>query len=167
LGGAARTAQPKMAVDRAPDILNWRFADNPAHSYDLWTRGDEALAVSHLADKHGARILYICELMGGVADMAGMVETIVDHYSDQKPEVAFSWAIEDSPVSGAFSQAGFFKLPDRLRPITINFGARGAGRDPGVVPDRREWMLSYLVQTRSEHRQAAREASRRTAYGVL
>ncbi|MFY9655516.1 MAG: hypothetical protein WAK01_02860 [Methylocystis sp.] len=139
-----RLSTPKMALDRAPDILNWRYADNPAYSYDLWTKGDEALAVSRLTDKHGARILYICELIGSVDDMADMVETILDHYADQQPEVAFAWAIEGSPVCAAFSQAGFFKLPDRLRPITINFGARGSGRDPGCVPDRCEWMLSYL-----------------------
>ena len=135
---------PKIAVDRSVDILNWRFVDNPAYRYDLWTKGQEALAVSRLVDKHGARILYICELMGNVFDMASMIETIVAHYSDQRPEVAFAWAIKGSPVHMAFRKGGFFDLPDRFRPISINFGAGGAGGDVSCVPDRVGWHLSYL-----------------------
>ena len=136
---------PQIAVDRSLDVLNWRFANNPVYKYDMWTKGQEALAVSRLVDKHGARIVYICELMGSVADMASMVETIVAHYSDQRPEVAFAWAIKQTPVHTALTKGGFFDLPDRIRPISINFGARGAAeRDCHRARYESGWHLSYF-----------------------
>ncbi len=135
---------PKIAVDRSPEILNWRFVSNPAFKYDLWAIGHEAIAVSRMQGIHGERVLQICELMGDVADMASLVETIIAHYADQRPDYAMAWAIGGTPVYTALHEAGFFDLPDRFRRNKIYFGARGVAGDKSAVPDQGDWHLSLF-----------------------
>jgi hypothetical protein len=135
---------PKIAVDRSPEILNWRFVTNPAFKYDLWAIGYEAIAVSRMQKIHNERVLQICELMGSVDDMAGLVDAIIAHYAHQRPDYAMAWAIEGTPVHTALREAGFFNLPDRFRRNKIYFGARGAGGDRSAVPDQCDWHLTLF-----------------------
>ena len=135
---------PKIAVDRSPEVLNWRFVSNPAFKYDLWAIGHEAIAVSRIQEIHGERVLHICELMGDVADMASLVDTLIAHYADQRPDYAMAWAIRGSPVHTALHEAGFFDLPDRFRRNKIYFGARGVAGDRSAVPDQSDWHLTLF-----------------------
>jgi hypothetical protein len=135
---------PKIAVDRSPEILNWRFVTNPAFKYDLWAVGHEAIAVSRIQETHGERVLQICELMGSVDDMAELVDAVIAHNAHQRPDYAMAWAIGGTPVHTALREAGFFDLPERIRRNKVYFGARGAGGDRSAVPDLCDWHLTLF-----------------------
>ena len=58
--------------------------------------------------------------------------------------VALAWCFRHSPNARAHFRAGFFPLPERLRPIELHFGVRVLDESlTQVLRDRRNWYISY------------------------
>jgi len=145
--------QAGVAVVRDSEWLNWRLCDRPQGGYRNVVRRDaqgqiEALVSTVLVEKHGGRILYVMEAMGrepaGKA-VSGLLRAEIARAARSGADAVLAWCAPDSPNRKAFRRAGFFPLPDRLRPITINFGAKPLSDDlPEEARRGRSWYLSYV-----------------------
>jgi GNAT superfamily N-acetyltransferase len=134
----------EIALDRTADFLNWRYTRHPQNKYDIWARDDGSFVVCTMADKHGAKIVYLTEAIGEAATVTDIAREAMRHYQAQGAEIALAWSIEGNPIRRALTSAGFLPFADRLRPIEINAGARR--RDADVhqhFADRSAWFLSY------------------------
>ena len=135
------------ATIRDKNFLNWRLFHGPdAKAYRVVADPDPvhgALLATRTAEKHGARIAYIMEAMGGPS----LRELLVSELARLRvngEEVALAWSYPWSPNYRALRDAGFLPLPERLRPINIWFGARSISSAAIVAQTPTNWYLSYL-----------------------
>lgn len=131
--------------------LNWRLIDRPENDYRCFGHGGErlnAMVATRLADKHGGRILYIMEAMSAPeADdaLSAMIAAGVRIAARERADVALAWCPPNSHNRKIYRKAGFFPLPERLRPITMHFGSKALeGSVPPAVGEADAWYLSYL-----------------------
>jgi len=135
-----------VATVRDRAYLDHRLMRGPyADLYHVVADEDEteAIVATRVADKHGGRIAYVMEAMGG-AGLHDMLRSEMARLRDSGVEVALAWAYPWSPNYAAFRRAGFFPLPERLRPIRIWFGAKALSRAGALALDPKAWYLSYL-----------------------
>jgi GNAT superfamily N-acetyltransferase len=142
------------AVDRTHDMLNWRFVDHPAATYEtLGVRdgdgGLRAFVTWHLAgEKHGGSIGYIMEAMslpGAERDLKQLLNAAVGAMRVQKADAVLAWSAGNAPNHSAFRRAGFWPMPEKIRPIILHFGGRALsdeGQAATAAPD--AWYLSYF-----------------------
>lgn len=131
------------AVERDAAYLNWRLFDHPSARYDALMTED-AFAVGTVAEKHGGRIGYVMEALGPAPALAPLIGAIVAGFRARRADAALAWCLPHSPNYAAYRKAGFLPFPDRLRPITLHFGARALGAPLDGLADPRRWYVSYL-----------------------
>ncbi len=144
-------SQVHIAVVRDADFLRWRLArpDAKYKTLALYRAGRLMGFVSTVVrSKHGGRTAYIMELMV-VPGEHRVAEVLLQHAVDdlraQGADAALAWCFDHSPTRDAYRAAGFWRLPRRLRPIQLHFGARRlAAREDAAVGNRESWYLSYL-----------------------
>ena len=142
-----------VAVERSSDWLNWRLIDKPGTAYRNVALRDEsdrleAFVSTCVLDKHGGRICYVMEAMGAPSATLGLARLLRDEVAEaarQGADAALAWCPKFAPNRAAYRRAGFLPLPERLRPVAINFGARRlAGAIAPEVEDVSQWYVSYL-----------------------
>ena len=141
-----------IGVDRTADWLTWRLFDRPSSLYRTFGlragRGDlTALVSTCVVEKHGGTIVYVMEALaraGHTKDLSRLLRVAMAEAARQGAEVALGWCATTAPNRTAYRRAGFFDLPDRLRPVTIGFGARALGSAALPHDEGRSWYLSYL-----------------------
>jgi GNAT superfamily N-acetyltransferase len=145
-----RFAPPGPAVDRDARWLRWRLMDRPGADYRIAVldQGDEATAMvaSVVLNRHGGRILYVLEAMGSEpGQLARLLRHEVGLAAALGADAALCWCPARAPNRRAYRRAGFLHLPDRLRPVTMHFGARPLpANPPALLSDGAAWYLSYL-----------------------
>jgi GNAT superfamily N-acetyltransferase len=135
------------ATIRDGAFLNHRLFDAPhAQQYrvvaDTASRGG-ALVATREAEKHGGRIAYIMEAMGG-SSLRGLLNSELSRFRDRGGELALAWAFPWSPNYSALRRSGFIPLPERIRPIHIGFGGRVMSPQALPAQQQKKWYLSYL-----------------------
>lgn len=140
-------------VVRDVEYLNWRLQSRPKHRYRTTGCYDEGGALIGFvsiasAEKHGGRIVYIMEVLAspeGELATANLLRNELARSAAAGAEVALAWCPQDAPNRHLYGRAGFFALPERLRPIAIHFGAKELLPSGREHPLRKEgWYLSYL-----------------------
>jgi hypothetical protein len=135
------------AVVRDAAALNHRIAASPnAGEYRISMHGEgeaRALVISRMVERHGARIAYVLEAMGGAA-LGPLLRSELRALADAGAQIALAWCFGWSPNHRAYRSAGFLPLPERLRPVEINFGARALSGRGSPAEVRENWYLSYL-----------------------
>ncbi len=143
-GEFARTNGVRHGVQRDATFLNWRLFDHPVARYSAATVGHRAYAAWCLEEKHGGRVGYIMDVFGD--DMG--VRTLVGYASARLKELGadavFAWNLPHMMSQHAYRAAGYWSLPDRLRPIRLNFGGRPLRSEIADFNDLRRWHVSYL-----------------------
>jgi GNAT superfamily N-acetyltransferase len=139
------------AVDRDARWLRWRLFDRPESRYRVVVTADgdqqiDAMVASVILQRHGGRICYIMEAMGDdTARLARLIRHEVSLAAGKGADAALCWCQPKSPNRRSYRRAGFLPLPDRLRPVTMHFGAKplpdGIASD---IADGASWYLSYL-----------------------
>ena len=142
-----------IAVDRAGAWMRWRLADKPGADYRCVGRksdgGDlEALVATKIADKHGARLCYVMEAISApehTSSLAELLSSELSRAAHQGAEAALAWCPKRAPNYRAYRKAGFIRVPPKLRPIEINFGARALVQEAAAfaAPDA-PWYVSFL-----------------------
>lgn len=134
-------------VMRDAAALNHRIIAAPqAAEYRISMYGEgeaRALVISRIVERHGARVAYVLEAMGGAA-LGPLLRSELHQLALQGAEVALAWCFGWSPNYRAYRGAGFWPLPERLRPVEINFGARALSPRGAPAEIRENWYLSYL-----------------------
>ena len=146
-----RFAPTGPAVERNSRWMRWRLLDRPASHYRIVATEREggglaAVVASVLLDRHGGRILYVLEAIGVDAETtARLLKHEISLAAGRGADAALCWCPANAPNRSGYRRAGFLLFPDRLRPVTIHFGARPLreGR-ADAVRDGHDWYLSYL-----------------------
>lgn len=145
-------SRPVM-IEYSPQYLNWRLFDCPNQEYRVVVHRDAAgqiiaMVATFIADKHGTRIAYLMEALGDPssgAELGTLLRSELHHARCSGASLSLGWNIPTSPNSRTLRRAGFFPLPDRLRPVEMHFGARPLTNDiPTAIQHRGSWYLSYL-----------------------
>lgn len=136
-----------VATIRDRAYLAHRLFDAPhAEAYRVVADTDPAtpsLVATREADKHGGRIAYLMEALGGGA-LAELLASELGRLKARGAEVVLAWAFPWSPNYRTLRKAGFLPLPRRLRPINIWFGTRPKTPPGAVANAPGQWYLSYL-----------------------
>lgn len=101
------------------------------------------LVATRAMAKHGGRIAYLLEAMGG-ADLGGALRSELGRLCDQGVELVLAWSYPWSPNYRALRASGFMPIPAAVRPAHIWFGSQACSPAGEVTVDRRNWYLSYL-----------------------
>ncbi|MEW5423400.1 GNAT family N-acetyltransferase [Amorphus sp. 3PC139-8] len=103
-----------------------------------------AIVASRVLTKHGGRIAYIMESFGS-SSLTDLLASELGYLREEEQcDLALAWAFPWSPNYKALRKVGFFPLPERVRPISIWFGAKPLSAQAALVNDTRNWYLSYL-----------------------
>lgn len=102
-----------------------------------------ALVATTEAEKHGGRIAYLLEAMGGDA-LKPMLLSELARLRDRGTEIVLAWCFPWSPNYRILRRCGFLPVPDRIRPFRIWFGGRACTSIAEVGENRRSWYVSYL-----------------------
>jgi hypothetical protein len=139
-----------VAVDRTPQYLRWRLG-KPGERYECLGVFEGAQLVAFCAyttvDKHGGRIGYVIELLhdpGRHEVGAALLVECLRRMASDGADAVLAWAFRHSPNARAYSKAGFWPLPERLRPIELHVGVRPLDESlTEALTDRRNWYVSY------------------------
>jgi hypothetical protein len=97
--------------------------------------------------KHGGEIGYIMELVYDLEyQLAGkmLLKKAISEIKLQNADCILSWCLDHSPSYNIFKSENFFKMPEKLRPIELHFGARVFDKKfKDLVSNRKNWYLSY------------------------
>lgn len=121
-----------------PHAASYRIVGDPQAGRD-----GGALVATREAAKHGGRIAYLMEAMGG-SGLGEMLQSELARLRDRGTELVLAWSFPWSPNYRALRQCGFLPFPKALRPIEIWFGAKSYSRRGTAAADLRNWYLSYL-----------------------
>ncbi len=127
-------------------FLTHRLIDAPmARSYRVVAdeRDGGAIVATTEAVKHGGRIGYLLEAMGH-RELDGLLASEMRRLRDRGVEVVLAWSYPWSANYRSLRKAGFFHLPERVRPIQIWFGSRPLSPIAVAAEETKNWYLSYL-----------------------
>lgn len=140
---------PEVGVGSIRDrvFLQHRLCDAPQASHyrvvaDA-TSNFPALVVTRETDKHGARIAYLMEALGGPS-LQPLLMSELGRLASRGVEIVLAWSFPWSTNYSALRKAGFIPLPERLRPIRIWFGLIPKTAQAEVANRKGNWYLSYL-----------------------
>ena len=142
-------AAPDIHVGTVRDraFLNHRLFNGPqAEQYRVVASPDNtapAIVATREAEKHGGRIAYVMEALGGLS-LEPLVMSELGRLASRGVELALAWSFPWSPNYHTLRKAGFVPLPERLRPIHIWFGSRPKSGLSTLADDKGQWYLSYL-----------------------
>ena len=105
--------------------------------------GRAGLVVTREAEKHGGKIAYLMEALGG-ASLTELLMSELGRLRGRGVELVLAWAFPWSPNYRTLRRAGFFPLPERVRPIHIWFGSRPKKPSAACANASGQWYLSYL-----------------------
>ncbi len=133
-----------IAIDRSADYLNWRLFDHPAVNYHIVSLQDRAFSATTVEVKHGHCIGYVMDSFGDDALLSQLIKSVAGKLKAEGAEVALAMCFPGSAAYKAYRRAGFYPLPDRFRPIQINFGIRSFGQENFERHEAKNWYVSYL-----------------------
>lgn len=140
-------------VERDSAYMNWRIVDYPkSTNYRALQAMHNGEVVAELAwtveEKHGGRIGYILELLYDQAHEAAiesLMQLAVDHIVKRGGDAILAWSNKSSPNHRFYGQAGFFEIPEKLRPIELHWGVLPLQDNcSDILKNRDNWYLSYL-----------------------
>lgn len=140
---------PPVGVGRVRDraFLNHRLFNAPqAEQYRVVASTDQtapSIVATREAEKHGGRIAYVMEALGG-SSLEPLVMSELGRLASRGVELALAWSFPWSPNYRTLRKAGFIPLPERLRPIHIWFGSRPKSGLAASADQQGQWYLSYL-----------------------
>jgi predicted acetyltransferase len=142
----------KVGVIRDKNYLEWRYISKPDEYYSIahiTNLNDEYLGyiIYTVKEKHNGKIAYIMELIydPAIPDLGDMLlKYAMNDIKSQNADCILSWCMDHSPNSKAYKKNFFLKMPVKLRPIELHFGARSFdSKTSSLVNDRSNWYLSY------------------------
>lgn len=141
-----------VAVNRDKEYLDWRYITKPNEVYKIlhcFSNTGEYLGfiVYTIKGKHGGKIGYIMELIYDLSNPFAAKQLLgkaISEIKQQNADCILSWCLEHSPNYKIFKGKNFFKMPEKLRPIELHFGARAFDEKLNdLVLNRKNWYLSY------------------------
>ncbi|WP_456377111.1 GNAT family N-acetyltransferase [Lutibacter sp.] len=142
----------KVAIVRDKRYLEWRYNQKPNEDYKIahCYNSDKTYlgyVVFVVKEKHGGKIGYIMELIYNLENpKAGnqLMKYAIDKIKKQDADCILSWCLEHSPNHKIFKKQIFLKMPEKLRPIELHFGALTFKENlANILYKRKNWYISY------------------------
>ncbi len=102
----------RLATDRTPTYVEWRFGSHPTASY-VHATVDDGVAIGRRNVRNGRRELVISEL-GGLSASAAVRSLI----RSQRPDYSVGWFSNGTPERAAAIRAGLMPIP-RMTALTL------------------------------------------------
>lgn len=143
----------KIAVDRTSDYMNWRLFSYPAgrnYKCARITRDNRLVGIVAwtVEEKHGGKIGYILDVIfepGETGAGKALLAHAIADMRSKSADAVLAWCCNHSPNYSSYRSAGFFNLPERLRPIELHWGVRSLQDEVSEVAQHRtNWYISYL-----------------------
>jgi Acetyltransferase (GNAT) domain len=134
----------QLALRRDAAYLNWRLFGHPSVSYRAFTIDHRAYAAMCIEEKHGGRIGYIMDVFGDDDAVRTLVNGLSLLIRNAGADAIFAWNLPHVSNRAAYRAAGYLSLPDRIRPIRLNFGGRPLAVDIDGFANPNNWHISYL-----------------------
>jgi hypothetical protein len=139
-------------VERTAEFMNWRITKHPMGKYRmLGAYRDGRLAAEIIwciERKYGGTIGYVMELLQRPGDLlAGRVvlAACLSEMSAASVDAVLAWNMRHSPNSAIFRSAGFFSIPEWVRPFNFYSGFRSFESDQdAILRDGQNWYISYI-----------------------
>jgi hypothetical protein len=139
-------------VERTADFMNWRIAKHPMGKYRVLGAYREgrlaAEVVWCIEQKHGGTIGYVMELLQRPGDLlagGAVLAACLSQMSAANVDAVLAWNMRHSPNSAIFRSAGFFPLPECVRPFNFYWGFRSFdSNQDAILQNRRNWYISYV-----------------------
>lgn len=140
-----------VGVRMTTEYLTWRLR-RPDSTYRVHVTGKAGnevpgIAITEVAEKHGATLGYLLSVSSPAASGSGReaLRLALRDVRDRGADLCLAWSGRADPRRGLLARSGFVPLPERLRPIELNFGFRAFHRDvEEAMANPRHWRLSYL-----------------------
>lgn len=141
------------AVERDAAYLNWRLMEHPEMRYSTYAiEGADGAVNAFISiivlEKHGGRIGYVMEALarpGHDKALARLFRKANNLFITQKADAVLAWCPAHAPNYRAYRRAGFWVMPEKIRPITLHFGYRPLADTPELANlSYRDWYISYL-----------------------
>lgn len=134
----------QLALRRDAAYLNWRLFSHPSVSYRAFTIEHRAYAAICIEEKHGGQIGYIMDAFGDGDAVRMLVNGLSLLIRNAGADAIFAWNLPHMSNRGAYRAAGYLSLPDRIRPIRLNFGGRTLADQIEGLENPDHWHISYL-----------------------
>lgn len=139
-------ARTSHGIARGAAWWRWRYGarpDRPYRYFEVRRRGRlEGAAVTTVRDDFGGRFAYVLELLAtGPAVAAGLVRALAEGAVADGAAGAALVALPGSSLGHHAGAAGFRRLPVRLEPKALWFGA--VPGDAGLAPDEVAWSVAW------------------------
>ncbi len=141
-----------VSIKRDQSYLTWRYLQKPNENYRIIHSYDEdnkyiGFVVFCVKEKHNGKIGYIMELIyDPLIPRVGeeLLGFAVKQIKKDEADVILSWCFSFSPNYKSYKKNGFFKIPEKLKPIELHFGYRLLSSTNAKLLSKREnWYLSY------------------------
>lgn len=141
-----------VSIKRDHSYLTWRYLLKPNENYRIVNSYNEynqfvGFIVFCVKEKHDGKIGYIMELIyNPLTPRVGqeLLNYAVNEIKKTNADVILSWCFDFSPNFISYKKNGFFKLPEKLRPIELHFGYKLLNsKKVNLLKDRKNWFLSY------------------------
>lgn len=142
----------KVTLNRDKDYLSWRYLEKPGENYRIKQAYDEkgkylGIVIYTIKEKHNGKIGYIMELIYSINNPncgKALLNAAIQDIRKEKADCILSWCLEHSPNYNIYKSRTFIKMPEKLKPIELHFGARAFDKKhKDLVEDRKNWYLSY------------------------
>lgn len=135
-------------VDRSAAWLRWRLGNGKPYRVITAREGSHivAMVITLIEEKHGAKIAYVMEAQSrDPATGIALLRSELRRAQGLGADLALAWCFGGSPNHMLYRGAGFWPLPQRIRPVEINFGGRALAPQAELIFDKGSvWFLSYL-----------------------
>lgn len=142
----------KVGVIRDHEYLTWRYILKPNESYKIvhcYTLNNVYLGfvIYAIKEKHNGKIAYIMELIYDLEKPEVgklLLKYAIAKIKAQKADCILSWCLDHSPNFNIFRKELFIKMPEKLRPIELHFGAFAFNKQiSSIINKRKNWYISY------------------------
>lgn len=142
----------RVALLRDKRYLDWRYLRKPGFAYRFVVARAAGKAVGYaiycIERKLGVRMMYVMELVVGDDDAgvtAGLCRHLLDVARAESVDGISLLVLPGDPNAALFGRMGFIRVPRKLFPQDIYFGAMVNGSDVDLAVLRRDdqWYLSW------------------------
>lgn len=140
-----------VCVNRDAAYMNWRYVTKPGETYYRYGFFSDGklmgVVVFSIKNKHDGLIGYLMEIVvdpGTPSAGRHLMKFASSQFKKQKADLVLAWSIPGSMHHGFYKKAGYFSLPEKLRPQKLFLGVKlfDKALEP-VAGDLKNWYISY------------------------
>lgn len=139
-----------IGIERNTDYIQWRIGQKPDENYIIDGLFYEGTLIGYIIycvkEKHNGKIGYIMEYIykSDQEKVAkALLKNALNNIKLTGADLVLCWCFDHAKNFKHFSKLFFFKMPTKLRPIELHFGASSFNNNEKIY-DQNNWYISYF-----------------------